>query len=107
MARAHAQRRRVSQAFERATRGADAIHALLLILSFILGAVLDWVRHQPYSFTWGWRMETFIILVAAWISVSLMSRWPRHEKYVARTAAVLLLVMFLGSLVIHELLDHP
>ncbi len=107
MARAHAQRRRVSRAFERATRGADATHALLLILSFILGAVLDWVRHQPYSFTWGWRMETFIILVAAWIGVSLMSRWPRHEKYVARTAGVLLLVMFLGSLVIHELLDHP
>ncbi len=107
MARAHAQRRRVSQAFERATRGADAIHALLLMLSFILGAVLDWVRHQSYSFTWGWRMETFIILLAAWTSVSLMAYWPRYEKYLVRTAGVLLLVMFLGSLVIHEVLDHP
>lgn len=104
MARAH---RRVSQAVQRASGGADAIHALLLILSFILGAVLDWIRHQPYSFAWGWRMETFIILLAAWISVSLMSRWPRHERYVARTAGVLLLMMFLGSLVLHELLDHP
>lgn len=104
MARAQ---RRVSRAFERARAGADAIHALLLLLSFMLGAVLDWIRHQPYSFTWGWRTETFIILVAAWISVSLMAGWPRHEKYVVRTAGVLLLVMFLGSLVIHEVLDHP
>lgn len=99
--------RRVSRAIERARGGADAIHALLLLLSFILGAVLDWIRHQSYSFTWGWRMETFIILIAAWISVSLLSRWPRHEKYVVRTTGVLLLVMFLGSLVIHEVLDHP
>lgn len=106
MARASAHRR-ASQAFHRATGGAQAVHALLLLLSFILGAVLDWVRHQPYSFKWGWRMETFIILVAAWICVSLMSWWPRHEKYVARTAAVLLFVMFLGSLVIHEVLAHP
>lgn len=99
--------RRVSRAFERAKGGAGAIHGLLLLLSLLLGAVLDWIRHQSYSFTWGWRMETFIILVAAWISVSLMTRWPRHEKYVGRTAGLLLLVMFLGSLVIHELLDHP
>lgn len=106
MARASAQQR-VSRTLERVTGGAEAIHGLLLILSFILGAVLDWIRHQAYSFTWGWRLETFIILTAGWFSVSLMSRWPRHEKYVARTAAVLLLVMFLGSLVIHELLDHP
>ena len=104
MARAQ---RRVSQAFERATGGASAVHALLLLLSLLLGTVLDWIRHQPYSFTWGWRMETFIILGAAWISVSLMARWPRHEKYVVRTAGILLLVMFLGSLVIHEVLDHP
>jgi len=107
MARASAQRRRVSQAFQRARGGADAVHALLLILSFVVGAVLDWIRHQPYSFEWGWRIDTFVILVAAWISVSLMSRWPRHEKYVPRTAAVLLLVMFLGSLVLHEVIDHP
>ncbi len=99
--------RRVSHAIERATGGAGAIHALLLLLSFLLGAVLDWVRHQPYSFTWGWRMETAIILGAAWLSVTLMARWPRHEKYVARTAGVLLLMTFLGSLVIHEILDHP
>jgi hypothetical protein len=52
-------------------------------------------------------METFIILMAAWISVSLMARWPRHEQYVVRTAGVLLLVMFLGSLVLHAALDHP
>lgn len=106
MARAQA-RRRASKAFQRATGGADAVHALLLLLSFILGGVLDWIRHQSYSFTWGWRTETLIILLAAWISVSLMTRWPRHEKYVARTAGVLLLMLFLGSLVIHELLDHP
>lgn len=104
MARAH---RRVSRAADRVRGGAGAIHALLLLLSFLLGGVLDWVRHQPYSFTWGWRTETLIILLAAWISVSLMTRWPRHEKYVARTAGVLLLMLFLGSLVIHELLDHP
>jgi hypothetical protein len=100
-------RRRVSHAVERASNGAGAIHALLLLLSFLLGAVLDWIRHQPYSFTWGWRLETFIILVAAWLSVSLMARWPHHEKSVARTAGVLLLMLFLGSLVIHEVLDHP
>ncbi len=99
--------RGVTKTFERVAGGAEAIHALLLILSFLLGAVLDWIRHQSYSFTWGWRTETFIILVAGWLSVSLMSRWPRHEKYVVRTAGVLLLVMFLGSLVIHEVLDHP
>ncbi len=104
MARAQ---RRVSHTFRRATSGASAVHALLLLLSFILGAVLDWLRHLPLSFTWGWRMETFIILLAAWLSVALMSHWPRHEKYVVRTAGVLLLAMFLGSLVIHELLDHP
>lgn len=104
MARAQ---RRVSDAFSRATGGASAIHALLLLLSFLFGAILDWVRHQPYSFTWGWRLETFSILVVAWLTVSLMARWPRHEKYVVRTAGVLLLVMFLGSLVIHEALDHP
>jgi uncharacterized membrane protein len=104
MARAQ---RRVSRAFERVVGGAGAIHALLVLLSFLLGAVLDWVRHQPYSFTWSWRMETFMILVAAWICVSLMARWPRHEKYVGRTAGLLLLMMFLGSLLIHQLLDHP
>lgn len=106
MARAGMQRR-VSRAFHRAADGAGAIHALILLLSFLLGAVLDWLRHQSYSFTWGWRMETFIILVAAWISVSLMTRWPHHEKFVVRTAGALLLMLFLGSLVIHELLDHP
>ncbi len=104
---ARAQRRRVTQAFQQATRGADAVYALVLILSFLLGAILDWIRHQPYSFSWGWRMETFIILMAAWISVSLMARWPRHEQYVVRTAGALLLVMFLGSLVLHAALDHP
>ena len=67
MARAQAQRRRVSQTFERVTGRAEATHGLLLLLSFILGAVLDWIRHQPYSFGWGWRMETFVILGAAWI----------------------------------------
>ena len=107
MARAHTQGRRMSQAVQRVVGGADAIHALLVLLSFILGAVLDWIRHQSYSFTWGWRTETFIILLAAWLGVSLLAWWPRHEKYVARTAGLLLLVMFFGSLVIHELLDHP
>lgn len=106
MARARTERR-VSRAVQRAADGAGAVHALLLLLSFLLGAALDWIRHQPYSFTWGWRTETFIILVAAWLSVALLSRWPRHEKYLMRTAGVLLLMLFLGSLVIHQLLDHP
>lgn len=90
-----------------ASTGVEAIHGLVLLLSFLLGAVLDWIRHQPYSFTWNWQMETFIILLAAWLSVSLVARWPRHEHYLVRTAGVLLLVMFLGSLVIHAVLDHP
>ena len=107
MARAQARRRRMSQAVERVAGGVDAIHTLLVLVSFLLGAVLDWIRHQPYSFTWGWRTETFIILMAAWISVSLLARWPRFEKNVVRIAGVLLLVMFVGSLVLHEILDHP
>jgi hypothetical protein len=107
MARARSHRRRVSRAVERARGGPDAAHGLLLLLSFMLGAVLDWIRHQPFSLNWSWQTETFIILVAAWISVSLVGRWPQHEKGIARTAAVLLLVMFLGSVVLHVLLDHP
>jgi hypothetical protein len=107
MARARARRRRVSRTVERVRGGADAAHGLLLLLSFMLGAALDWIRHQPYSLNWSWQTETFIILIAAWISVSLVARWPHHEKYIARTAAVLLLVMFLGSVILHELLDHP
>ncbi len=107
MRRAQVQRRRASETFQRLTGGADAIHALLLLLGFLLGAVLDWIRHQPYSFTWGWQTETFIILLAAWLSVSLVARWPRYEHYLVRTAGVLLVVMFLGSLVIHSVLDHP
>ncbi len=107
MRRAQLQRRRASETFQRLTGGADAIHALLLLLSFLLGAVLDWVRHQPYSFTWGWQTETFIILLAAWLSVSLVARSPRYEHYLVRTAGILLVVMFLGSLVIHSVLDHP
>ena len=107
MGRAQVQRRRASQTFQRLTGGAEAIHALVLLLSFLLGAVLDWIRHQPYSFTWSWQTETFIILLAAWISVSLVARWPRYEHYLVRTAGILLVVMFLGSLVIHAVLDHP
>lgn len=104
MARAH---RRVSHRPQRATGSAGAVQALLLLISFLLGAVLDWIRHQPYSFTWGWRTETFMILLAAWLSVSLIGWWPRHEQYVGRTAALLLLAMFLGSLVLHAVLAHP
>ena len=107
MRRAQVQRRRASETFQRLTGGADAIHALLLLLGFLLGAVLDWIRHQPYSFTWGWQTETFIILLAAWLSVSLVARWPRYEHSLVRTAGILLVVMFLGSLVIHSVLDHP
>ena len=106
MASARAQRR-LAKAVQRARGGAEAVHVLILILSFLIGAVLDWIRHQPYSFGWGWRMETFIILGAAGISIALMARWPHHEKYVVRTAGLLLLVLFLGSLVLHEILDHP
>jgi hypothetical protein len=106
MARARAHRRRASRVVHRARDRADMSYGLLLLLSFLLGAALDWIRHQPYSLAWDWRVETFIILVAAWISVSLMARWPHHERSVARTAAVLLLLMFLGSLVIHEVLNH-
>ncbi len=105
MARLQA-RRRASKTFQRVASGVDASQALLLMLSFVVGAVLDWVRHQPYSFTWGWQMEMFVILLAAWASVSLMSRWPRHDN-VARTAGLLLLALFCGSIMLHVLLDHP
>jgi hypothetical protein len=83
------------------------VPGLLLLLSFMLGAALDWIRHQPYSLTWSWQVETFIILVAAWISVSLVSRWPHQQQSVARPAAILLLMLFLGSVVLHVLLEHP
>ena len=106
MARARAQRRRISRGVQRASGDADAMPLVPLLLSFLLGAALDWLRHQPYSLNWSWQMETLIILVAAWISVSLAGRWSHDEKSIARPAAVLLLVMFLGSVVLHELLDH-
>ena len=79
----------------------------LLLISFVVGAVLDWVRHQPYSFTWDWRMETGAILIAAWISVAVGTRWPGFDYAVTRVTGLLLLATFLGSLALHFLLAHP
>lgn len=106
MARTHSHRRR-SRASQRATARTEVSPALLLVGSFLIGAALDWIRHQTYSFAWSWQTETGIILVAAWLSVTLLARWPQFEIQIMRATGLLLLALLLGSLVLHMLLAHP
>ena len=107
MARMHASRRQFSQAVHRARTNFDAVHALILIGSFVIGALLEWVRSLPFSAHWGWRLDMFSILVAAWLSLALLVKWPHHnDRNMTRVTGLLLLVLFIGSLIMHELINH-
>ena len=97
--------------FERVVRRVrnefTAVHALLLVGSFAAGVILEWVRSLPFSARWGWRTDTFAVLVAVWLGACLMARWPHlKERMIPRIAALLLIVLFVGTLVAHELINH-
>ena len=99
------------QGFERAVRRVrndfTAVHALLLIGSFAAGVILELVRSLPFSAQWGWRTDTFVVLVAVWLAACLMAQWPHlKERINPSIAALLLIVLFVGTLITHEMINH-
>ncbi len=107
MRRERSRRRRSSRTHERRYGAAHSIRALLLICGFVVGALLEWVRSQPRSVHWGWQSDTVAILLAAWAAVALLAWWPeRTERQLPATAALMLAMLFLGTVVMHELMNH-
>ena len=104
----HARRDHFQRAVRRAKRGFTAVHGLLLVGSFLIGAALEWVRSTPWSAQWGWRADTFAILVAAWLGVALLAYWPHlSARLLPRAAGLLLAVLFFGTLLMHALINSP
>lgn len=82
--------------------------ATLLLSSFFVGVLLEWLRSQPVNEHWTVRSDMLAILVAAWVSVSLSAWWPESgSRAIPRTAALLLGALFLGTLVGQALLNQP
>ncbi|MBA3944035.1 MAG: hypothetical protein H0X37_05670 [Herpetosiphonaceae bacterium] len=107
MRRERSRRRRSSRTHERRYATAHSTRALLLIGGFVAGALLEWVRSQPRSVHWGWQSDTIATLLAAWAAVALLAWWPeRSERQLPGAAALMLAMLFLGTLVMHELINH-
>ncbi len=71
----------------------------------MIGAGLEWVRAQPTSASWGWQSDSVALLLAAWLAVALLAWWPNTgARQVPPRAGLLLGALFLGMLVMHELI---
>lgn len=96
-------RRRSSTSYQGPTR--RQIQAMVLCGSFAVGVGLEWLRSLPTSSSYSWRSDTLAVLLAAWASVALLLWWPRGREHPIRTAGLLLLVLYLGTLLAHELIN--
>ncbi len=104
MARTHVRRR--SREHRRHRSASDAPQVLLLVGSFIVGMVLEYLRSLPALLDRSWRWDTFAILAAAWLGIVLVARTPQGEgNRLPFGAALILLVLFAGSLLMHELIN--
>jgi cytochrome bd-type quinol oxidase subunit 2 len=107
MSRERHRRRRSSRPREQRYAAAHSTRALLLIGGFVIGALLEWLRSQPRSAHWGWQSDTLATLLAAWMAVALLLWWPdRGERRLPFAAGLMLAMLFLGTLVMHELINH-
>lgn len=101
MSRTHVRRR----GRERQGSSRESSPGLLILGGFVVGVVLEWIRSQPFFVESSWRWDTFLILVAAWISVVVLANWLKGGTHdLPRSAALILGMLFLGSLVTHEVL---
>ena len=79
---------------------------MLLVGSFAIGAVLELLRSVP-AVAANWRWDTALVLAAAWCVGVLAVRWPgTSERALPRLMALLLLVLFVGTLAMHYLLNQ-
>ena len=107
MSRERFRRRRRSSPRGRHDAAGHSTRALLLIGGFVVGALLEWLRSQPRSVHWGWQSDMLAILLAAWAAVALLVWWPgRSERRLPLAAALMLAMVFVGTLVMHELINH-
>lgn len=101
MSRTHVRRR----GRERHGTAGHSSQGLIILGGFVVGVGLEWVRFQPVFVESSWRWDTFLILVAAWISVVMLAYAQKGSAHqLPRLAALTLGMLFLGSLIMHEVL---
>ncbi len=104
MARTHVRRR--SRARHSVRGDGSTSLALPVLGTFLLGMALEWLRSAPPLTERGWRWDTVTVLVAAWLTVVVIWRAPDGANdRLFGGATVGLVVLFLGSLLMHELLN--
>ena len=78
---------------------------LLILAGFVIGVVLEWVRSQPFFIASSWGWGTFLVLAAAWLSIVMLAYNQKGSAHqLPRSAALMLGMLFLGSLLMHAVL---
>lgn len=98
--------RRASESFTNAFTRDRQSAGKLLLASFAIGAVLEMLRSLE-AIAADFRWDTALILLAAWGAAALAGRWPgAGQRGLPRVTALLLVVLFVGTWVMHRFLNQ-
>lgn len=107
MSRTHTHRRHKQRSYDGDRDRSGFTPGLAIVGSFVLGVVLELARTRIPVFRADWRADTLAILVAAWICGFLLTRASGlGEHELPRWSALSLGLLLLGSVVMHNLINH-
>lgn len=101
----HTQTRRRQQA-----RGERALlvwqrQTLVVLGSFLIGIVMEWIRSLPVILHATWRIDTLVVLLGSWSVIALLTWWRETKQWVSPAVVAMLMgVLFLGTLMTHSIL---
>jgi len=79
--------------------------ALVVGGSFLIGIVMEWLRSLPVILEASWRVDTLVVLLAAWGAVILLTWWRETKQWASSaTVALVLGALYLGTLMTHVVL---
>ncbi len=77
--------------------------AFVLAGSFLIGVVLEVFRIPGLSTDW--RLDTLVILLAAWGSVVLLTWWRETKSWISpQIVGLILVLLYLGTVLTHLVL---
>ena len=79
--------------------------ALVLVGSFLIGVVLEVFRVPELGLSMDWRLNTLLILLAAWTSVALLTWWRETKTWISpQIVGLMFVLLYLGTLLAHVVL---